>query len=421
VTGQGTAQRTVVAMARRLPPAVPRLTAELVARYLELMPELQGDDAVQELLAASTSANLNALADALVHGLPTDRAPVPLAAAEYTRRLAQRDAPLESLLRAYRLGEARFLQWWFAELGERGLDAPAVLGAVQEVTSVTAAYVDRVCAELVGIFTDEQERWRRRIDTARAARIRGVLLDPSVDVATAEAVTGRRLRGWHVAAVVWGDPGADSGSLTALAHDALAPICEHPPLVVPADTATVWAWLPARSPDPADVATLGATLETALTAPRRPDVRVALGSPGRGLSGFRASHREALRAQMVAEATDDDRAPRVTTYAAVGLPALLAGDLEALRTWVHRTLGDLARRDEATASLRETARAFLATGGSFVEAAARLHVHKNTVLYRLRRAEETRGRPFTGDRLDVEVALEVCARLGRAVLVPPSR
>jgi len=81
-----------------------------------------------------------------------------------------------------------------------------------------------------------------------------------------------------------------------------------------------------------------------------------------------------------------------------------------------RTLGDLARDDDGMARLRETVRIFLETGGSFTDAATRLHLHKNTVHYRVRKAEEIRGRPLTDSRLDVEVALVACQQLGNRVL-----
>jgi DNA-binding PucR family transcriptional regulator len=58
---------------------------------------------------------------------------------------------------------------------------------------------------------------------------------------------------------------------------------------------------------------------------------------------------------------------------------------------------------------------FLATGGSLATTARRLQVHRNTVKYRVGRAEEVRGRPVTtaeGDRLDVELALLAAAWLG---------
>ena len=57
-------------------------------------------------------------------------------------------------------------------------------------------------------------------------------------------------------------------------------------------------------------------------------------------------------------------------------------------------------------------RIWLAEAGSTSAAASRLHVHRNTVRYRLRRLEELTGRRLT-DPLDVSelhVALE-CARM----------
>ena len=87
-----------------------------------------------------------------------------------------------------------------------------------------------------------------------------------------------------------------------------------------------------------------------------------------------------------------------------------------LRTWVRRVLGDLAEDDEGTARLRQTVRALLSCGGSYTAAAALLHVHKNTVHYRVQRAEELRGLPIAEGRLDVEVALLACELLGPRVL-----
>lgn len=59
---------------------------------------------------------------------------------------------------------------------------------------------------------------------------------------------------------------------------------------------------------------------------------------------------------------------------------------------------------------------FLETGGSFTETGARLFLHKNTVHYRVRKAEEVRGRPLDDGRVDVQVALLACRWLGRVVL-----
>ena len=66
--------------------------------------------------------------------------------------------------------------------------------------------------------------------------------------------------------------------------------------------------------------------------------------------------------------------------------------------------------------LRDTLRVFLQESGSFKATAERLTLHKNTVQYRVRKAEESLGRPVGEDRLQVELALLASQWLGPAVL-----
>ena len=56
--------------------------------------------------------------------------------------------------------------------------------------------------------------------------------------------------------------------------------------------------------------------------------------------------------------------------------------------------------------------------GSYKATAERLMMHKNTVQYRVRRAEEGLGRPISQDRLHTELALLAVRWLGAAVLRP---
>jgi DNA-binding PucR family transcriptional regulator len=83
---------------------------------------------------------------------------------------------------------------------------------------------------------------------------------------------------------------------------------------------------------------------------------------------------------------------------------------------VATALGPLAAPGEPTARLRETLAAFLEGGSSHVAAARRLHVHQNTVAYRVRRAEELLDAPIADHRLELELALALAATLGDGVL-----
>ena len=85
-----------------------------------------------------------------------------------------------------------------------------------------------------------------------------------------------------------------------------------------------------------------------------------------------------------------------------------------------RVLGPLSCDTDSDARLRETLRVFLRSGGSYKSAADLLHLHTNSVKYRVQRAIERRGRPIGDDRLDMELALLICEWFGRAVLLTGS-
>ena len=96
----------------------------------------------------------------------------------------------------------------------------------------------------------------------------------------------------------------------------------------------------------------------------------------------------------------------------------MLGSSDLLRAWVLSTLGGLATHDETHARLRDTLLAFLQSGGSYKTTAERLMLHKNTVQYRIRKAEESLGRPVAGHQHDVELALRATQWLGSSVLQP---
>jgi DNA-binding PucR family transcriptional regulator len=157
--------------------------------------------------------------------------------------------------------------------------------------------------------------------------------------------------------------------------------------------------------------------ELAVAVKAEPAVAVAAGEPAAGIGGFRRSHRQATSARAVALAAGPERAP-LTPFVEVAPIAMLCADLESARAWIHETLGELAADTTRNEGLRDTARVFLETGGSYTATAERLYLHRNTAQYRVRKAEEVRGRPLRDGRLDVELALLACHWLKGAVLQP---
>jgi DNA-binding PucR family transcriptional regulator len=109
----------------------------------------------------------------------------------------------------------------------------------------------------------------------------------------------------------------------------------------------------------------------------------------------------------------------MTSYREVAPLALMSSSAELLRAWVIETLGSLADDDDHHARLRDTLRVFLQENGSFKATAERLILHKNSVQYRVRKAEEALGHPVGDNRLSVELALLASQWLGPTVLRHP--
>ncbi|WP_128377165.1 helix-turn-helix domain-containing protein [Streptomyces cavernae] len=383
------------------------LTTEMTSMFVEVIPEFRHDDAVRRLMIASTSSNLGAICDMLALNISLDDITVPPAAAEYARRFAQHDLSLEALLRAYRLGEHMFVQWAMTALRSLHLPTDEALTTTSRIALLTNSYIDQVIEGLIDIYESERRRWDARSDAARAAQVRAVLDTEGLDLASAEHMLSMSLRGWHLAAIIWTRPGSPDHTRAELGAGAalLGAAAGIAPLTISADEQTYWAWISSTGRPVLDTGRLERELGG------HPALRITVGDPSSGLDGFRQTLRDAQRARAVAvSGAAPDRA--LVLHSQVALAGLLVDHLPDVRAWASRVLGDLMRDDEATIRLRETVQVFLDARGSFTDAAARMHVHKNTVHYRVRRAEEILGHPLTENRLDIEVALLACAQLG---------
>jgi len=414
------------------PPAVAELMADVSAALaqrvsalredvyqviLREIPELNGDKPVLTLLASSVHGNVDTCLQVMQHRIDLGNVHAPAAAAEYARRLAQRGIPLAALLRAYRVGHARFFDWLLNELAQQTNDAEMVSTTALSMSRVVAGYIDQTSEGIVLAYEQEKEDWLRKRSTARAARVRDLLSGKRIDVSAAEATLGYRLRQYHVGLVCWvGDAVSTADEITRLAratgHVAEQAACHGDPLFLPRDESSAWAWLPLGTRD-----TFGSAAAAACTGAADIDIHFAFGDPAKGTAGFLSSHQQAIAAQAVALAAEPP-GPRVTTFSEVAPVALILESRELLHGWLQTTLADLATDDEHHARLRDTLRVFLQCGGSYKATAEQLVLHKNTVQYRIRQAQESLGRPLDENRLGVELALLAGHWLGPAVLRP---
>ena len=206
------------AVAGVLIPRTGELSAEIYGLIVREIPRLRSDKRVLTLLEASVTENVATLLHVLQHDIDLENVRAPAAAEEYARRLAQRGVPIAALLRAYRIGSARFQDRCLEELGRSTDDAPLISATGLRIADRTAAYIDRVSEELVSAYEGEKENWLRNLSVARAARVRALPAGERVDVDSSEAILGYRLRQHHVGLVCWtGEADSSGGDLARTA------------------------------------------------------------------------------------------------------------------------------------------------------------------------------------------------------------
>ncbi len=408
----------VAQVATTMSDQLPELTSRLHKTLADSIVELQGDRLILELLSASIESNLETIVHILRYGIPVDEVSTPSAAQEYARRLAQRGIAPLALVRAYRLGQQEVLDWAYGEIARTEPDTRVAFAAAHHVMVITFRYIDRISEQVVSAYESEREKWLANRNTVRAAMLTELLAGDRVDLAAAETALGYRLRQSHLGVVVWSSAPAAPAEVLRQLERLLLQLAREvgasgQPLFFPKDRSAGWGWVPlGRGRPVVDVAALQPVLDEADAG-----LHAALGTPAAGPAGFRVSHLEAGRAQQVALAAGR-QALRLTSYTdpEVRAAAMLATDLDNARRLVGKALGGLATDSEHSERLRETLLAFLAEKGSYTATAERIHLHKNTVKYRVDRAVEERGRPLDDDRLELELALIACRWLGGAVL-----
>ncbi|MFB7186010.1 PucR family transcriptional regulator [Streptomyces sp. NPDC056230] len=406
--------KTLSVVAANVASRLPEVSRDIWDYVLDEIPKLRGDELVLKLLHASVAENAATLLHVFENDIPLDNVEGPAAALEYARRLAQRSVPISALVRSYRIGHWRFLQWCLEELHDQGIGEDLFAATVWRMLTVSFGYIDRVTEHVIELYRLEQERWLLGQTAGRAARVREILAEQEVDVDRMESALGYRLRQVHLGLVAWLPvPTRGGGGLARLDRitSAIAEElnCSARPLFIPHDEKSCWAWLPFGSGGEVSFERMWGVVEVG-----DPSMCVCAGRPEPGVEGFRWTHRQALRAQELAAASSSGA--RFTAYSRVAPIALMCTNIDDVRIWIRSVLGPLAVDDEPAARSRETVRIFLDTGCSYTATARRQILHKNTVQYRIRKAEEAMGHTVQEQRTDLEVALLAVQCLGSTLL-----
>jgi len=378
------------------------LAEEMADLLMASIPELgrADDEDFRVGLRLSCESNVSAIWNGVLTGVSLDSIVPPPEAIAWSHELVHRGVQLPALLRAYRLGHG---------LAERRLEETAVeleiepevcRRALARISRHLFAYIDAVCTDLVIDYEHERAQWIRGAAAARAELVTAIVERQPLDARAAGEKLRYDVSRRHVALIVWADParaGQQAGSLESEASALAAAVSGGPVLTVPIGERVLWAW------------TSGDRLtdDPTTTEHRMGDgVRAAIGTIRDGVAGMADSHDEARVARRVAEL----RAVRpgtVVGYRATDLTALLTADpVEAVR-FATAQLGELLADNDGAARLRETVRVYLDENLSQVRAARRLGIHQNTVVYRVKRAEELLGHPVDQRRLQLEVALRL--------------
>lgn len=252
---------------------------------------------------------------------------------------------------------------------------------------------------------DSLQLWLERLELIDANRklseseeqidLVGKIIDgQEIDLARACHALNYSFRQSHHSAIVWSEEiDTEISALEAVASVFQKSCQQTESLKIIASPSVIWVWVSAES------AVNERVLETVLK--QHKNVRLSFGSSGQGLDGFRRAHLDAQAAQRVLGRLKSNI--QLVNYERVRLMAFLSKDAKSIQHYSEHVLGKLT---QAPATVRQSLHAFLECGCNATEAAKKLHIHRNTLLGRLTKAEDMLPRPLDDNRIQVAVALE---------------
>ncbi|MEU1275786.1 helix-turn-helix domain-containing protein [Streptomyces sp. NPDC005799] len=379
------------------------LALDISEKVRDLLPLGGRDHAVQMLRPSAESFVVTTLL-AVLSGTPV--------ALGRTREIEQsvielipRRVPLEQNLRAFRAGNELLAE---AYLGEcRRLVPPDEQAEhLAVVFSILFEFANSFHASITDFYLAEERRWLASTNARRNQMVRSILAGEEIPVETASRVLAYDLAGSSHLGMVFRRGSTTTGDSTPLREVAVSMLRDlgaTAQLVMSVDRTEVWAW--------ASVTRQRSTDASAM--PAFPHVLVAVGKRHFGLEGFRTTHAEAQAAARVAELNADAvEGGQIVGFHDVRLVALLTAEYTDALSFMQDELGKLGESGETPRVLRETLRAYLKANCRPQDAARSLFVAKNTVIYRVKRAEELLGHDIRTRQLELGTALRLAAVIG---------
>lgn len=353
-------------------------------------------------------AHLEQVTRLLVAGETASALVVPQAAVEHARTFIRRRLPLTELLRVYRVGH-RFAQEAILDAIGRRVDDPGTREAsARAIATFLFEYFDHATTRVCDVYETERASWQRSAVAVRSQTVRDVLDGAHIDDVFAESRLGYLLRTNHLGGLLESVAEHHSSATIDDLEEAAGAIAERlgasRVLFVPAGTAAGWAWW--AFPEPVDDELLRRFEGVEVDEQHR----IAIGRPGSGPDGFRATHEEALSAGRFADRLAVGSRHAVTSYRAIELVSLLAEDAARAARFARAQLGPLADDTPQAEELRKTVLAYLQHHRSPTTAAGVLHMHKNTVYQRVARVEKMLGRRSADWGIEFEAALTLFDR-----------
>lgn len=305
-------------------------------------------------------------------------------------QMAAKVGDLKVLLNGYRACQMSLWERWLDLVEASANETQERQELLKRGSEYFFRYAGLLSDYVADIYQRELEQTVRNGEQRRLHAIRGLFEgDP-----LAASQLDIDLEQHHLGLVAWGEDGA------AAAHE-LAAELGRPLLIVGPLNRSWWGWISGSRP-------LEPSVERELKRYRLSSpARIALGLEAFGEAGFRATHRQALRARRVARQVE---APLVH-YEDVAVEALTSDNQADARAFLAHELHGIDDDSEASRRIRETLAAYFACENNAASAAAALGIHQQTVANRIRAAEDRLGRPVGTRRVELEVALRLRASL----------